>query len=369
MRALKALSQFRRKTGAVLAGMVPGAVLAASAAWLPAADACTSFVLNTTDNTTVYARSMEFPVDMKSRLVGIPEGMPLTGQKSLAWEAKYAVIGMNAYGMPAMVDGINEKGLAGGILYFPGFAGYTDPQAVGPGEGLAPWEFLTWALTNFATVDEIKAALPHIRVMNITLPQMGMAPPVHYTLHDASGKSIVIEPVDGVLKVYDNPLGVMTNAPGFDWQMTNLRNYANLTPVDVSELKINNATVRSLGAGSGLHGIPGDQTPPSRFVRVSAMVLSAHKPSGGLPGVRMAEHIINNFDIPKGLVQAKEGTDFTQWSSVADTGQKRYYIKTWDNPVLSGVGFDDFTRTGKTMVNFAVPKDTPPTVLKPDDGA
>ncbi|MEL5558973.1 choloylglycine hydrolase family protein [Serratia ureilytica] len=361
----------KRHLPAVLgAAVLTGLVSVASHA--PLAEACTSFVLKTTDNTSVYARTMEFAVDMKSHLVGLPQGLALTGQKALAWQAKYAAIGMNAYGMPALVDGMNERGLAGGILYFPGFAEYTEPQAAPPGKSLAPWEFLTWALTNFATVAEVKAALEDIRVMDVILPEMGMAPPVHYTLHDASGASIVIEPVNGGLKVYDNPLGVMTNAPTFDWHLTNLSNYVKLTPVEAPALNINGVTFSPLGAGSGLLGLPGDMTPPSRFVRASALMLSAQKPAGGLSGVRMAEHIINNFDIPKGLVQVKvkdAPLDYTQWTTVADMGSARYYIKTWDNPVLSGVGFTDFDTHGKEMVTFALPQTAEPLVLKAADGA
>jgi len=360
------LTVLRRRVPAVLASAVLTA-LTASATFTPSAEACTSLVLPASDGSRIYTRTMEFAIDTKSRLVGLPRGLALTGQKGLAWESKYAAIGMNAFGMPALLDGMNEKGLTGGILYFPGFAQYTAPQAVGPGQGLAPWEFLTWALTRFATVAEVKAALPQIRVMDMEEPDMKIVPPVHYTLHDATGASIVIEPVDGALKVYDNPLGVMTNSPEFPWHMTNLRNYVNLTPENVPPLHINNAVIHPLGAGSGLHGIPGDLTPPSRFVRAAAMVMSAGTVQGGLKGVRMAEHIASNFDIPKGMVQVKGmPPDLTQWTSVADMGQDRYYIKTWANPVLSGAGFDDFNVNGTAMVNFAVPATTVPQVLKPD---
>ncbi|WP_124965954.1 choloylglycine hydrolase family protein [Trabulsiella odontotermitis] len=355
-----------------MAGLLSGGALTCAVLMAAQTEACTSLILPASDGTRIYARTMEFAADMNSRLVGVPRGLALTGQKGLAWQARYAAVGMNAFGMPALPDGINEKGLTGGILYFPGFAQYTDPQAVAPGQWLASWEFLAWALTNFATVAEVKAALPDIRVMDVILPEMGMDPPVHYTLHDASGASVVIEPVNGVLKVYDNAPGVMTNPPGFDWHMTNLRNYVNLTAVDTPSLHINGATVLPPGAGSGLRGIPGDMTPPSRFIRAAALVLSAQKTAGGLPGVRMAEHIINQFDIPKGLVRVTDNAappEHTWWSSVADTGRKRYYIKTRDNPVLSGAGFDDFDPDGKTMVNFALPLTAEPPVLRPDEGA
>jgi choloylglycine hydrolase len=49
-------------------------------------------------------------------------------------------------------------------------------------------------------------------------------PPLHFVVHDRTGKSIIIEPVDNVLKLHQNSVGVTTNSPTFDWHMTNLRN-------------------------------------------------------------------------------------------------------------------------------------------------
>lgn len=358
------LISLRQAITAVLTSVILGAALIS-----PATDACTTLVLSATDNTRIYARTMEFAMDTRSRLVGLPRNLPLTGQKGLAWKTKYAVTGMNVFNMPAMLDGINEKGLTGGVLYFPGQAGYTAPEEVGEGQGLAPWEFLTWALTNFATVAEVRAALPTIRIMSVTLKDMGIVPPLHYTLHDASGASIVIEPVNGELKVYDNPLGVMTNSPDFAWHLSNLRNYANVTPENVPVGSADDVEGTPADVGYGLRGMPGDPTSASRFVRAVLLARSAQKTAGGLPGVRMAEHIASSFTIPKGLVRDKGVPgDYTQWISVADLGRKRYYIRTWDNPVLSGVGFDDFDINGPVMARFVIPNETQPQTLQPQAG-
>lgn len=358
------LISLRQRVTALLIGMALSAALIS-----PATNACTTLVLSATDHTRIYARTMEFAMDTKSRLVGLPRNLPLTGQKGLVWKAKYAVTGMNVFNMPAILDGINEQGLTGGALYFPGLAGYTAPGKVREGQGLAPWEFLTWALTNFATVAEVRAALPTIRIMSVTLKDMGIVPPLHYTLHDATGVSIVIEPVNGELKVYDNPLGVMTNSPDFAWHQSNLRNYANLTPENVSAGSADDVEGTPADVGYGLRGMPGDPTSASRFVRAVLLVRSAQKTAGGMPGVRMAEHIAGSFDIPKGLVRDKGVPgDYTQWISVADLGQKRYYIRTWDNPVLSGVGFGDFDINGPAVTWFVIPKEAQPQTLKPQTG-
>lgn len=330
-----------------------------------AAYACTSFILPTKDGSFVYGRTMELGFNIDSKMIMIPRNFKMTSQLSTdtagkTWNAKYAAVGMNAFGLPALIDGMNEKGLAGGILYFPDFAQYPDPASAKPENSIAPWDFLSWALGNFSTVAEVKAALETVAVVGVKQSDMGFVPPVHYTLHDTTGASIVIEPVDGKLKVYDNPLSVLTNAPTFDWHMTNLRNYVNLSPKNVKALKINNETIKQLGEGSGMLGVPGDMTPPSRFVRASANLLSARSVGSGIESVRLAEHILNSFDIPIGLVQGEAGeedkpVDYTQLSTVADMKNDVYYVKTYEEQILRGVSLKDLDLDVKELLTIKIP--------------
>ncbi len=349
----------------MLARGVAAALVTAGLILPQAAYACTSFILPSTDGGFVYGRTMEFGFKIDSKMIMIPRNFEMTSQLTAdtagkKWKAKYAAIGMNAFGLPALVDGMNEKGLAGGILYFPDFAQYPDPASVKPENSLTPWDFLSWALGNFSTVAEVKAALETVTVVGVKQADMGFTPGVHYTLHDATGASIVIEPIEGKLKVYDNPLSVLTNAPSFDWHMTNLRNYVNLRPANVEPLKINDATIQALGEGSGMLGIPGDATPPSRFVRVSANILSARKVPSGIESVRLAEHILNGFDIPVGVVQnaaneQQQAVDYTQWSTVADMKNDVYYVKTYEEQILRGVAFKDLDLDAKELLTIGIP--------------
>ena len=284
------------------------------------------------------------------------------GKPGMAWKGRYATVGLNALGVTALVDGMNEKGLAGGVLYFPEFAEYTDAAKADPKKSLAPWDFLTWALTNFSTVAEVKAAIDGISVINVVQKDMGITPPVHYTLHDASGASIVIEPIGGTLKVYDNSIGVMTNSPSFDWHMTNLRNYLKLSPYNAPPLEIAGEKIMQTGQGSGLLGIPGDPTPPSRFIRAVGITLSAEKQPSGIASVRLAEHILNNFDIPRGWIREHSDKrlplETTQWSSIADMKSMKYYVKTYENQVLQEIDLMSFDLDGKTMITAPLNHDT-----------
>jgi len=330
-----------------------------------AANACTSFILPSTDGGFVYGRTMEFGFKIDSKMIMIPRNFEMTSQLSAdtvgkKWKAKYAAIGMNAFDLPALIDGMNEKGLAGGILYFPDFAQYPASSSVKPEDSLTPWDFLSWALGNFSTVAEVKAALETVTVVGVKQADMGFTPGVHYTLHDTTGASIVIEPIDGKLKVYDNPLSVLTNSPSFDWHMTNLRNYVHLRPTNVEPLKINDATITQIGEGSGMMGVPGDATPPSRFVRASANIMSARKVPSGIESVRLAEHILNGFDIPVGVIQnapneQQEAVDYTQWSTVADMKNDIYYVKTYEEQVLRGVSLKDLDLDAKQIMTIKIP--------------
>ncbi len=325
---------------------------------LTSSQACTSILVKTNDDSYVYGRTMEFGMELKSQPVVAPRGLSYTGtgakkgQDGLKWTGKYAAVGMNAVDQPLICDGMNEKGLAGGILYFPGYAEYTKPADADPAKSLAPWEFLSWCLTSFANVDEIKAAIENgdVQVVEVVFPAFGFVAPFHYTLHDTNGNSIVIEPTGGTLKVYDNPFGVMTNSPTFDWHLTNLKNYTKLTDENAPPLKINGHQIDSFGAGSGWLGIPGDPTPPSRFIRALAYSMTPVPQPKGIKSVRLVEHIMNNFDLPKGIIRdaKSDEADYTQWTAIADMADRVYYVKTYDNQQLQAIALKDFDLDAKT---------------------
>lgn len=323
--------------------------------------ACTSLVVKTADDGLVYGRTMEFGFDLKSEVRVIPRAQKNTGtgadsKPGKTWTAKYAMVGMNALDQDFVADGLNEKGLVGGILYFPGYAQYTKPADADPAKSVAPWEFLTWALGTCANVQEIKDALDGVEVIGLKYPGPDFMPPFHYTFHDASGQSIVIEPTGGKLKVFDNPFGVMTNSPTFDWHLTNLGNYVTLSPDNVEPLKVNGQTVPSFGQGSGWLGIPGDPTPPSRFIRALAFSMTSDTQPSGMESVRLVEHIMNNFDIPYGTINPGKGEapDYTQWTTVVDLKSKVYYIKTYENQTLQSVALSDFDLDAKSSVNLPI---------------
>jgi choloylglycine hydrolase len=167
-----------------------------------------------------------------------------------------------------------------------------------------------------------------------------MEPPApiefHYTFHDPSGDSIVVEWIHGAAKIYDNELGVMTNSPDFEWHRVNLNNYINLTADDAPSRQLADVKLVATGTGSGLLGLPGDYTPPSRFVRAVALTQSAKPAQNHEEGLQMAFRISNAISFPEGPARVLIGDQVTRgktdFQMIADTSKRVMYFKYYDYP-------------------------------------
>ena len=312
--------------------------------------ACTDFQIKAKDNTLVIGRSMEFPVDLHSNVVIVPRGEQFVsidnkGIKGITWTNRYGFLGIDAYNLKnCYVEGFNEKGLAFDALMFTG-AKY---QQALPGKFVAISDIGSWIMGNFATVEEVKEALPKVNVAGRSLKEANGNLDMHIAVHDASGKNLVIEFIDGQVKVYDNPLGVMTNRPDFEWQVNNLRNYINLDAHDRKDKILNGLKLEPTGVGSGLLGLPGDWTPPSRFVRV-AYSLDAALPAKNAPeALNLAEHLLNIVDIPKGAIEENPAPlvhmqGYAQWVVIKDLTNLTLYYKTYENTAWKKVDLKKFS--------------------------
>ena len=201
-----------------------------------------------------------------------------------------------------LADGLNEKGLSFAWLSLPDFTEYQDRAAAAePEKAIAHLDLCPWVLGNFATVDEVKTAFAGVHVWGKPIGPLNLIMPLHASVHDASGRSIVLEFTREGPKVYDNMPGVLTNAPTFDWHLINVRNFLNLKAMTAGPVQVDASILSPIGSGSGLLGIPGDWTPPSRFVRVAAMRHFAMTPQDAEAGVVLAEHLLGSVTIPRGL--------------------------------------------------------------------
>jgi choloylglycine hydrolase len=180
------------------------------------------------------------------------------------------------------------------------------------------------------------------------------------------GKSIVVEFIKGKMHVYDNPQGVLTNSPPFNWQITNLKNYINLSPYTSAPITINGITYAATGQGSGMFGLPGDWTPPSRFVKMAILTAAALPVKDAQAELILAQHIMNTVDIAKGVVRSKKGqgdvVELTQWTVFKDLKNNVLYFKTYDNTTLQSVAMNevDFLPGAKQI---KIPMASPPMIV------
>jgi len=306
--------------------------------------ACTDFQVKAKDGSVIIGRSMEFAMGVSSEVVVFPRMEKMVsrtpdGKTGIRWKPKYGYLGINALGEKlAFVDGMNEAGLSVEFLWFT----ESKYQEAGNGGWISIGDLSHWLLGNFATVDEVKKELPRMTVVGMYVPQLGMVPGFHAAVHDARGHNIVVEFINGETKIYNNPIGVMTNRPTFDWQLTNLRNYVNLDPYDREDKTIAGVKVHPAGSGTGWLGMPGDWSPPSRFVRTVMMVHSADPAGNAAEAVNLAEHILNAVDIPQGVIKTrgpanKDMVDYTQWTVIKDLTNRVLYFRSYQDLALKKV--------------------------------
>jgi len=318
---------------------------------------CTGILINATDNASVNGRTLEFSIPLDLSLTFIPKNITFDTKtplgKGLSYTSKYAAIGICCFDYPALIDGINEKGLSAGIFYFSGYASYTPLTKKNFSKALSPIDFCNWILTQFSTIDEVKSALKSVIITDLilltgeVLEKWGNKKiPLHFIVYDSNGKSIVIEPLAEGLKVYDNPIGVITNSPTFDWHMTNLNNYVTLSPYGSEVNPLGDIKLYPLGVGSGMIGLPGDFTPPSRFVRAAFFSQHAVPVRTSSDAVDLTFHILNQFDIPKGSVRQKDQTigecDYTLMTSVKNSETIEYFYKTYADQSIKYMRLKDF---------------------------
>jgi choloylglycine hydrolase len=335
---------------------------------------CTDFRIKAADGTVIVGRTMDFEVPVLSLIRIFPRGEQWSStapgeRKGINWTSKYGYAAVDMGGRLVdpldsgenLADGLNEAGLSFGWLSMPDFTTYQDQAAARePEKAIAHLDFCPWVLGNFATVDEVKEAFAGMHVWGKALGPLRLILPLHASVHDASGRSIVLEFTNEGPKVYDNLPGVLTNAPTFDWHLINVRNFLNLKAMSAGPIKVDASVLSPIGSGSGLLGIPGDWTPPSRFVRIAAMRHFAMTPQDAERGVVLAEHLLGSVTIPRGLELIKDEVslraNFTRWSVIKDLRNRVLYYRGYEDHAFRAIHLPKLDlRPDAKRFSFAMP--------------
>lgn len=355
-----------KKIKATLMSVLMGSILFGT--YTTTVDACTGIRLSGADQGVVYGRTMEWGAfDLHSRVTIIPRGIEfigltpdgMTGHK---WKAKYGVVGIDLLEKETLADGMNEKGLSAGLFYHPGFAKYPEYDPAKADMSITAIDVVHFILTQFATIDEVREGMSKVMVVPVIEEALGIPVEAHFMVTDSQGKSIVIEFIDGEMKIFENPLGIITNSPTYDWHMINLRNYVNLSSVAIPTKKIEDLDFAPLGGGSGMIGLPGDFTPPSRFVRATAFSKTARPTKTSGETIYELFRILDNFNVGIGSAEGSGAShgdggklrSSTLWTTAWDTKSLVLYYHTQHNRRVRKVDLAaiDFSAIGDSIIHI-----------------
>ena len=286
---------------------------------------CTAITLQTAQGEALLGRTMDFSHPLEPQLYAVPRG-------AAPWGNRWAFLGMGQdIGRVVLADGVNEGGLAAAALYFPGYASFPPPSAARAGE-VAAVELVNRLLGSCASAAEAAALLEKIRIVGVPDPVTGTVAPLHWILQDRSGRCLTAEQTASGLRLLENPVGVLSNSPDLPWHLTNLRKYAGLSPLPHPDARWEGAELSPFGQGSGGLGLPGDYTPPSRFVRAAFLKSHAPVPASRQEAVVTGFHLLESVTVPRGAVITDRGTqDYTQYTVFYSTVSGECWFKSYHN--------------------------------------
>ncbi len=295
---------------------------------------CTAATYKTRDH--YFGRNLDYEFAYNQTVTVTPRNYPFVFRRMGEMRTHYAMIGMAFVqeNYPLYYDATNEKGLSMAGLNFPSNADYK-PEAEGM-DNVAPFEFIPWILGDCATVDEARVKLSRLNLLDEDFSPSLPLSPLHWIISDRNG-SIVAEQVKDGLKVYDDPVGVLTNNPTFDYHMTNLANYMSLSPADPKNSFAPGLGLAPYSRGMGGLGLPGDLSSASRFVKAAFTRMNSLSGDSESESVSQFFHILASVAQQKGCCKVEHGYEYTIYSSCCNTDRGVYYYTTYENSRITGV--------------------------------
>ena len=296
---------------------------------------CTCIDLKTKDY--YFGRNLDLDERFGEKVVITPRNYKFDWKNGSTIFTKYAMIGMASVvqNYPLYAEAANERGLAMAGLYFPQNAYFFEPKD--SNLNLAPYELIPYFLGQYATVAEIKNNIKSLNITNIPFVQGLPIADLHWMISDGEN-CIVLEQMKDGLKIYDNPVGVLTNNPPFDYHLMNLNNYMNLTPNNKEKGFSNKIDLQAYGQGMGAIGLPGDVSPASRFIRAAFYKLNSICKEDEESSVTQFFHILDSVAMVQGATMTKEGKyDITTYSCCINLSKGIYYYKTYTNNQITAI--------------------------------
>ena len=316
---------------------------------------CTAATYKTKD--FYFGRTLDYEFSYGDEVTITPRNYTFNFKKKENINNHYAMIGMAHVieNYPLYYDAINEKGLGIAGLNFVGNADYK--EEVKEKDNITQFEFSPWILSQCATVKEAKNLIQKINFLNIPFNDKLPLAELHWIISD-SEETITVESVKEGIKIYENPVGVLTNNPPFDKQMFNLNNYMYLSTESPENTFAPSLSLKTYSRGMGAIGLPGDLSSQSRFVRVTFTKMNSISGEGEKESVSQFFHILNSVDQQRGCCKLGDDKyEITIYTSCCNTNRGIYYYTTYDNHQITAIDMHKENLDGDKVIRYPLIKE------------
>lgn len=299
-----------------------------------------------------FGRTLDLEYSFGEAVVFTPRNFSLHFSQQETQHRHYAMIGMAhaQAGYPLYAEAVNEKGLCMAGLNFPGNAHYRKPEK--GKKNVASFEVIPWLLGMCASVSEAKEYLKEINITDTAFSDAMQPAPLHWMLADQDG-CYVLEAVEEGVKVHENPFGVLTNNPTFEYHRSNVCNYLNLTSAYPKNRFTKEIDLMPYSQGMGSIGLPGDLSSASRFVRAAFLRCNTKCEDEELKNVSQFFHILDQVSMVRGAVVTREGRcDITRYSCCGNPRTGTYYYKTYENSQIQAVQMKEEMMDGSKLLVY-----------------
>ncbi|MDD6812399.1 MAG: choloylglycine hydrolase [Lachnospiraceae bacterium] len=311
---------------------------------------CTAATYKTKD--FYFGRTLDYEFSYGDEVVITPRNYPFHFRKMGNVVQHFAMIGMAyvAGDYPLYYDAVNEKGLGMAGLNFVGNAVYCDE--VPNKDNIAQFEFIPWILGQCASVKEARELLKKINLLNMPFSKELPLAQLHWILADGN-EAITVESVKEGIRIYDNPVGILTNNPPFDEQMFQLNNYMHLSPKSPQNHFSDKLSLSTYSRGMGALGLPGDLSSQSRFVRVAFTKMNSISGDSEAESVSQFFHILGSVDQQRGCCEVGENAyEITIYTSCCNVDKGIYYYTTYENHQITAVDMNKENLDDNCLVRY-----------------
>ena len=298
-----------------------------------------------------FGRNLDFEHSYGESVTITPRNYPFVFRRSAPMERHFAIIGMAVVdnGYPLYFDGTNEKGLSMAGLYFPGNAVYL-PEKPGM-DNITPFEFIPWILGCCESISQVREKLRSLNLVDIPYSKQFPLSPLHWIIADADA-CLVVEPMADGIRVFEDPVGVLTNNPPFDFHLHNLAGYLNLTREEPESRFAPGHPLTPYSRGMGAIGLPGDLSSSSRFVRAAFVKLNSVCDDSDPAAISQFFHILGSVAQQEGCARVGDAFEKTIYSSCCNTDTGIYYYTTYENPQITGISMGNSDLEANAVTQF-----------------